>query len=801
MELFDRAEQGLDEGDARYVRVVVERGIEGSVGLEGLTYRGADLEVGRWVTVPLGRAGRPVGGVVVAAGGRELLEGLDPSRVKAVLEAGRAALSAEQVALARWMAWYYVCPLGLVVKAMLPGAVKKGVGHKIRRVVRPTGTMPGEGVRMTPAVSKAWAGVAALGAEEWPMEARMLAHRLECANAGPVKKLVEAGLLEEVEQHEVSAGVETWLEGMDESDEALRLTDEQQAVVEGIWAAIGKKRAAETAAAHAEGEQGAAETGVASGVHLVRGVTGSGKTEVYLQLIARVLEQGRGAIVLVPEIALTPQTVRRFSRRFGRERIAVMHSRLTGAQRNRTWSVCAEGRARVLIGPRSAVLAPMPELGLIVVDEEHDGSYKQDSAPRYNGRDVAIKRGQLEGACVVLGSATPSMESWHNAEQGRFALWTLEDRVGGGSLPPVKVVDLGSERRERFRLEGSRGASLDLIGPTLEAALRQTLERGSQAIVMLNRRGEAGYVGCASAACGWAMRCDACDALMTAHRMPAGAARRFLRCHHCEAGQMVPGACPACGGKMVLLNAGTQHAEEELERRLGLKLGEDLARVDSDSMQSGRSYFEVLDAFGAGRIRVLVGTQMIAKGLDFPNVGLVCVLNADTALVLPDFRARERTFQLISQVAGRAGRGDESVYGPALVLVQTMHPGDPAIERAARHEYVAFAKQELKDRKGAGLPPARRMARIVVRYADAVKARKMAEEAAAKLRERARGVARVDGPNPCVLSRIAERYRFEVRVVAGRASDLVGVLNAVREQEDLSSDATFAIDVDPVSVL
>ena len=780
VDLFER-EHELSEADDQYVRVVVERGIEGSAGLEGLTYRGADLEVGRWVKVPLGRAGREVGGVVVATGGRELLEGLDPRRVKPIIEPGRAALSMEQVELARWLARYYVCPLGLVIKAMLPGAVKKAVGHKTRRLVRPTGVVPAEDMKQTPAVAKAWEYARSLPSEAWPIEPHLLARQAECANVGPVRKLIDAGLLEIVEKHEVEAGVESWLEGVGERSEPHALTDEQKAIVEGIGGTMGP--------------------GAIASVHLVRGVTGSGKTEVYLQLISRVLEAGRGAIVLVPEIALTPQTVRRFCGRFGRERIAVIHSRLTGAQRHRTWSACAEGKARVLIGPRSAVLAPMAELGLIVVDEEHDSSYKQDSAPRYNGRDVAIKRGQLESACVVLGSATPSMESWHNALGERYRLWTLEDRVGGGKLPPVRIVDLAVERRERYRLEGSRGASLDLIGPTLEAALRETLDRGSQAIVLLNRRGEAGYVGCASAACGWSMRCDACDALMTAHRMPSGQARRFLRCHHCEAGQMVPDECPACGGKMVLLNAGTQHAEEELERRLGLRLGEDLARVDSDSMHSHRSYFDVLDAFGAGRIRVLIGTQMIAKGLDYPNVGLVCVLNADTALVLPDFRARERTFQLISQVSGRAGRGDERQFGPAQVLVQTMHPGDPSIELAARHDYLGFAKQELKDRGAAGLPPARRLARIVVRHENAVRARTMADEAAAKLREAARGKARVEGPGPCVLSRIAGRYRFEVRVIAGKAGDLIGVLNTVREHEDLTSDATFAIDVDPISLL
>lgn len=346
-----------------------------------------------------------------------------------------------------------------------------------------------------------------------------------------------------------------------------------------------------------------------------------------------------------------------------------------------------------------------------------------------------------------------------------------------------------------------RGETLDLIGPRLEGALREVLARGSQAILLLNRRGEAGYVGCASASCGWAMRCDACDAGMASHRLPAGGAGRYLRCHHCQSAQRVPDRCPACGGKMVLLNAGTQHVEEELGRRLGLEAGKDFERVDSDSMRSGRGYFEVLDRFGSGRLRVLLGTQMIAKGLDFPGVGLVGVLNADTALVLPDFRAGERTFQLVSQVAGRAGRGDAAVHGSALVLVQTMYPDDPAIVLAARHDYEGFAAMEMGARRAARLPPMVRMARIVVRDGSLEKAKALADRAAGKLRAKAGRGVRVEGPEPCTLGRIADRYRMEVRVLAERAGDLIAVLEAMREEAAVTSDATYAIDVDPVSVL
>jgi primosomal protein N' (replication factor Y) (superfamily II helicase) len=816
---------GLGPGEA-FVRVVVERGIGGDVGREGLTYRGSGLVVGQWVKVPLGRKG--VGGVVVACGGAELAEGFDVRRVKRVMEVGEAALTAGLVELGRWISWYYACPLGVVVKAMLPGAVKKGAGVRTRVLVGRVEGADVEGMKLAPSAGRAWEKIEGLEAGLFPMEAKALARLVGASNVGPVNRLVEAGVLELVERREVRGRDRAWMLGGGEAEKVPTPTGAQEAVIEGVGADLGR-----------------------ASVHLLRGVTGSGKTEVYLRLIARAIEEGMGAIVLVPEIALTPQTVRRFAQRFGVERVAVLHSKLTGVERNHAWSACASGEARVLIGPRSAVLAPMDRLGLIVVDEEHESSYKQDSSPRYHGRDVAVKRGFVEGAAVLLGSATPSLESWRNAKEGRYRLWELVDRVSGGALPPVKIVDLAVERRLRavgsrspLVQEGegegkswtpsgledsatspggpgegrestdqrtgqwhggsgsaSRSTGLDLVGPTLEGAMRETLGRGSQVILLLNRRGEAGYVGCVSAKCGWTMRCDACDALLSSHRLPAGGGGRYLRCHYCQAAQRVPHRCPACEGKMVLLNAGTQHVEVELERRFGLELGRDLVRVDSDSMRSGRSYFDVLERFGRGEIRVLLGTQMIAKGLDFPNVGLVGVLNADTALVLPDFRAGERTFQLVSQVAGRAGRGAAAEHGRALVLVQTMQPEDPSIVLAAKHDFVRFADLELAGRKAAGLPPTVRMARIVVRDESLEKANELAGRAAGRLRERAGAGVRVEGPEPCTMGRIAGRYRVEVRVLSARAGDMVGALEGLRDVDSVTSDATYAIDVDPVSVL
>ncbi len=781
MNLFDQHPAPLpDELEHAYVRVVIERGIEGLLGREGLTYRGRDLAIGQWVQVPLGRNAKVVGGVVVGAGGEELLEGLNPARVKSVLESGRAVLSPQLVELAKWIARYYACPLGLVIKAMLPGSVKSRVGERTRTLLKRSSDVlsPERIASMPPAARQALIAIAELPESDFPIEPRALARLVRCSNVGPINRLIEAGTLVAFERAEVAAADQAWVSAHPSPPPPPTPTAAQQEIIDATTLTLGT---------HA--------------VHLLRGVTGSGKTEVYLRLIEAALQRGKTAIVLVPEIALTPQTVRRFAERFDPTLLAVIHSQLTGAQRHQAWARCAQGHARMLIGPRSAILAPMPNLGLIIVDEEHDSSYKQDQAPRYHGRDVAIKRAQLENAVVLLGSATPSLESWNNAvgHSARYVLHTLNDRVSGGTLPPVRIVDFAKEQHAARR--ASCRPTIDLIGPTIEQALRETLARNSQAILLLNRRGEAGYVACASTRCGWSMRCSSCDVSLTAHRLPASGDARFLRCHHCLAAERTPQQCPSCNGPMILLQPGTQHVERELEQRLGLRADIDFYRVDSDSMRTGNNYFDVLDRFGSGQIRVLLGTQMIAKGLDFPNVGLVGVLSADTSLVMPDFRAQERTFQLVSQVAGRAGRGSIETFGRARVIVQTMNPQDPSIALAAAHDYETFARSELAIRRAARLPPTTRMARIVARHANLEKAQSLADAARDALLPYVTQDVELAGPMPCTLARLSDRFRFEVRIMTPSARTLMHVLAGARASTHLTSDAEYAIDVDPIWLL
>ena len=387
---------------------------------------------------------------------------------------------------------------------------------------------------------------------------------------------------------------------------------------------------------------------------LIHGVTGSGKTEVYLSAIERVVARGREAIVLVPEISLTPQTIRRFRRRFGR--VAVLHSHLSDAERHRHWQSIAAGEVEVVVGVRSAVFAPARRLGLIVIDEEHESTFKQETTPRYHARDVAVKRAQMEGIPILLGSATPSLESWRNADRGRYTRLAMPSRVGGRPMPEVQIIDL---RHEKTPLGG--------LSESLRQAMARALQEGGQVILLLNRRGFHTFVICPR--CGGVVKCHACDVAATYHK-----SRHVLICHTCDAERACPPACPSCRATGLHYGGiGT----ERLEREIELAFPEYASRrMDSDTMRSPGSHEQVLAAFKAGEVRILLGTQMIAKGLDFPNVTLVGVVNADTALHLPDFRAAERTFQLVAQVAGRTGRGDR----PGRVLVQTYcagSPGDP----------------------------------------------------------------------------------------------------------------------------
>ena len=511
---------------------------------------------------------------------------------------------------------------------------------------------------------------------------------------------------------------------------------------------------------------------------LLFGVTGSGKTEVYLQAIAAELARGRGAIVMVPEIALTPQTVQRFAARFG-DRVAVLHSALSEGERYDEWPRIRSGAARVVVGPRSAVFAPVANLGLIVVDEEHDPSYKQEDLPRYNGRDAAVLRGQIEGAHVVLGSATPSLESWANVAKGKYALAELPNRAGAALLPRVAVVDMN----EGVEASGTRGA---IYSTRLLDAIKLRLDRGEQTILFLNRRGYSRSVTCT--ACGHVIGCPDCSLPYTYHR-----ADDCCRCHICGGWIPVPSACPACGARaLTYKGVGTQRAEAALQKCLPAAR---ILRMDADSTSRRHSHDDILGAFRRHEADILLGTQMIAKGLDFPNVTLVGVLNADSSLNRPDFRAAERTYQLLAQVAGRAGRAEL----PGEVFIQTYDPQSTTIRAAARGSFAAFAEGELKVRKQLGYPPFRHLAVIGFKSKDLRLVGDWARMYAASLRK-------VDGLEvsealPSVIEKADGEYRWQVVVLAQSAARIVQSWRWLVAARPVPKEIRAGLDVDAYDLI
>ena len=788
----------------RLVSVVPERGIDRQDGASGaFTYHLpealGEIAVGERVRIPLGRGNRPVSGVVVATGVTPP-EGL--ARIKSVLAREGTALSPSLVDLAVWLGKYYCCPLGMVLATMLPAAVKKGTGRK--RQVLLEAVVPADGAavsRLSPTAREAWESMLSRFGDDpgsWPrLTKKSVAAELGLRSTAPIGRLTRAGLLREVERTVVRGSVEAAV-ASGNSESMPELTAAQAQAVETVAADLGR-----------------------FAVHLMLGVTGSGKTEVYLRLLRRVLNRGESGLVLVPEISLTPQTAGRFVRRFAHETdrdgnpvgVAVLHSGLTATQRHAEWRRVESGEARIVIGARSAVFAPFgmagSRLGIVIVDEEHDGSYKQDQLPRYHARDVALKRAQLVGCPVLLGSATPSLESWHNARAGRYTLIEMPDRVGGGVLPGVRVVDLADERRNRT-VDAHRQHA---IGPTLESAIAETVRRpiddGGQVLLLLNRRGFAHYICCADQKCGWKLECSQCTATMVFHknRLPEGRSGPggYLKCHHCLSMQELPQSCPRCSKKLILFGSGTQRLEEEIAQKFGLVEGDPggVLRLDSDTMHRAKDYFEALDRFRTGAVRMLIGTQMIAKGLDFPGVSLVGVISADTALSTPDFRAGERAFQLVAQVAGRAGRASSG----GRVIVQTMEPEHPAILAAAQHDYRQSADAELEFRRAFGLPPVGRMARLVFRDQDPEKAGQRAWEVARVIQE-----LRTDpsasladlsakGPMDAPMARVAGFYRVAIELLAPSAGQIQRVLTVLRSRGLVKSDASCAVDVDPISML
>lgn len=535
---------------------------------------------------------------------------------------------------------------------------------------------------------------------------------------------------------------------------------------------------------------------VSSGEHrvfLLEGVTGSGKTEVYLRCIKEVLGAGRRAIVLVPEISLTPQTVERFELRFPGE-VAVLHSRLSSGERFDQWRGIRDGRYRVVVGARSAIFAPVASLGLVVIDEEHESTYKNDSTPRYHAREVAEARASMANAPLILGSATPAFESLARARAGTYVHLVLPYRIDNRPLPSVEVADM--------REIGGAG-TVPLISPVLLDALVRTVEAGDQAILFLNRRGFANYLQCRS--CGHIMGCDECEVSLCFHRTNARRQEgrsEYLMCHHCAKTWDVPPKCPVCdGGPLKRFGAGTERVEEEVLRNLP---GVATIRMDADTTTTKDAHWDLIGRFRAGEAQVLIGTQMIAKGLDIPGVTLVGVINADTALALPDFRASERTYQLLTQVSGRAGRG----LRPGRVIVQTFNPDHPAV-RSLNEGNRDFVDSELETRRGAMYPPFAELVNVLVTSPDAKAASRGAERMKKILETELEGMgATVLGPAPAPLSRIRGQYRWHALVKCGDLSKVgSGIRKAVAVFHDYArtfppeAEVRVTVDVDPVSLL
>ncbi len=569
----------------------------------------------------------------------------------------------------------------------------------------------------------------------------------------PLHRLVQLGFLEETT---IERRRDPFLDQPVAADRPVQPTDEQMAALQQIEAALATGRFAPL---------------------LLHGVTGSGKTEVYLRGIAAALAAGRRALVLVPEIALTPQLVSRFRARFAATaRLAVLHSGLSGGERYDTWRAIARGEAEIVIGVRSAVFAPVTELGIIVVDEEHDGSYKQSEGFRYHARDLALLRGQMEDAAVVLGSATPAMTTFHRAREGHTGYLPLSGRILARPLPAVEIVPLADHR--------PTGA----ISEPLSVALQDNLAAGQQSLLLLNRRGFAPFLLCSD--CGQTFRCPNCEITLTYYQ-----GRRQLRCHYCDYAIAPPETCPRCqGGNLLPEGAGTERLQEELETLLPAAR---LARMDRETTARKGVHGQLVEAMEKGTVDVLLGTQMVAKGHDFPGVTLVGVINADQTLNFPDFRSAERTFALLTQVAGRAGRGEQ----PGRVLIQTWSPEHYAIACAAGHDYHAFYEQEIAFRRELGYPPFGHLVNLVFSGLDGEKTARAAADLAGELQAGAAGVE-ILGPAPCPLARLRGKTRFQLLLKAEQRPPLRRMLALVEERRrKVPAGINLAVDVDPLDML
>jgi primosomal protein N' (replication factor Y) len=776
------------------------------------------VEPGCRVVVPFGS--RKLTGVVLKVHDetpegqiREVLQLLDEEPV----------LSDELIALGRWIANYYCAPLGEVLRSMTPltGEIRKTKlysltdagqdaarqlllgadgGDPTLQILRLLESGPLSAAYLQKKVAKAaeiirslqkkgFVQVEDLQTERDPLRAS--AERLRASFLGPAPPGVKLNKQERelhayLELHPGSHNVGELAEAVKGASPSARSLARKKLITletESALTMFELDRPPRTLNPHQLLARDAIEAAMRSGTFqafLLHGVTGSGKTEVYLTAIDACLAQGRSALLLVPEIALTPAVAGQFFHRFG-DRVAILHSAFHDTERAEQWRRIRAGHASVVVGTRSGVFAPVQNLGLVVIDEEHDGSYKQQETPRYNGRDVAIVRAQAASAVVVLGSATPSLETRYNADRKKYSLIELPERIEQRPLPDVELIDM---RQEFLETRKQTTFSRRLLG-----AIRERLEKGEQTMLLLNRRGFSSFVACR--ACGERVECVNCSVTLTYHRRD----RRML-CHYCNYAQKVPSVCPKCQSEHLhFIGTGSEKVEEELHREFPEAR---IARMDRDTVGGKRHFETILHGFREGDFDILVGTQMIAKGHDIPNVTLVGVVSADIGLGMPDFRAAERTFQLLTQAAGRAGRGDL----PGIVLIQTINPDHYAIRFAAAQDYQGFFEKEIQFRRLMRYPPFSALANVLVRSQKQERALEMSTELG-RLLDPAPDGLKVLGPAEAPVTRLKSEYRYQLLIKAANRKRLNETLQHLRRfaLEHKWNATALVIDVDPLTLL
>ncbi len=685
-----------------------------------------------------------------------------PYKIKDIINVIDNAPLADDLMLkiTRWLSSYYCCGWGEAIYAVIPPVVRSRIKEKWNTFVRGSGH------------------TSALNQEAFlqmktraPKQARVLEILLEHPDEISAKELIRiSGCnmpgLRQLEKkgfiilENKLQDAENTFRNIDQLQQHLTLTQEQQNAFDIICKKLAEPK---------------------PGVILLHGITGSGKTELYLQTITKVLEHGLKAIYLVPEISLTPQTIQRIKARFNK--VAVLHSNLLGTFHQSQWNDIKEGKVDIVIGARSSIFAPLKNVGLIIIDEEHENTYKQENNPRYNARDIAILRATYENAMVIMGTATPSLESYYQALNGNYEKIVLSRRVGERQLPTVDIVDMGEEVRKR------RG--FNIISQRLEYYMKQSLARKEQVILFLNRRGFAPYINCKR--CGFVLKCNRCDIPMTFHKK-----LNTILCHYCHAETHPPESCPDCLANNINYRGfGTEKIEEEIKAKFP---NYKIIRMDSDSMRVRDAHEKALTAFEGGEFQILLGTQMIAKGLDFPNVTLVGVISADTLLNLPDFRASERTFQLILQVAGRTGRGTRG----GRVVVQSFNPRHYSITYAAAHDYEGFAKKELGYRKQLNYPPFGKMARIIFRSPHEDKTKEKSSLVADKLKEIAKtpgNQLEILGPSPAPMTKINNLFRWHILLKAQNQTSIHNALQGIADMLKPSKTVQTMVDIDPYMML